>query len=109
MDLSLETLAEHLQRALCMAQSMLDNVNEPRHWLLGMEALSRPVEDPRARTNIPRYMTYFLDPEIFFVTCLWECLKSEWHYDVKEVPGLKNFQVISGVAVAGLLRALTGS
>lgn len=109
LDMPLETLAEHLQRGLRMAQSLLDNVDEPRHWLLGMETLSRPVDDTTGRPHRPRYMNYFMDPEIYFVTCLWECLSDEWHYDVKEIPGLENFQVVSGVAVAGLLRALAGT
>ena len=108
-NMPLETLVEHLQRALRMAQTMLENVHEPRHWLFGVETLSRPEDDANQQESYLRSMNYFLEPETYFVTCLWECLASEWQYDVKPVKGLENFQVISGVAVAGLLRALAGT
>ncbi len=109
MDLPLETLAEHLQRGLSMAQVMLDHVDEPRHWLLGVETLSRPIDDQRGSGANASYKSYFLEPELYFATCLWECLANEWHYDLKTIEGLENFQIVSGVAVAGLLQALAGT
>lgn len=109
LDMPLETLAEHIQRGLTMAQTMLDNVEEPRHWLLGMETLSRPVDDVSGGTSRSGTLNFFIAPENFFVSCLWGCLAEEWHYDCKDVPGLSNYMVISGVAVAGLLRAVAGT
>lgn len=109
LDMPIEALAEHLQRGLSMAQTMLDNVDQPRHWLLGMESLSRPIDETVGRSFRSKYMNYFMDPEIFFVNCLWECLADEWHYDVKEIAEHPNHRIISGVAVSGLLQAVAGT
>ncbi len=109
LDMPLETLAEHLRRGLCMAQSMLNNVDEPRHWLFGVETLSRPVDDPRGSEYRSRYAKYYLSPEFHFMTQLWECLSTEWQYDVKAIQDMDDFQIVSGVAVAGLLQSIAGT
>ena len=109
LDMPLDTLGEHLQRGLRMAQAMLNNVDEPRHWLFGMETFSRPVDDAGSPEWRARFIRYYMDSEIYFVNCLWECLAQEWQYDVQAVEEIENFQIVSGVAVAGLLRALAGT
>ncbi|MCC6510737.1 MAG: ATP-dependent Clp protease ATP-binding subunit, partial [Pirellulaceae bacterium] len=101
LEMTVETLAEHLQNNLLLADTMLASMAEPKRWLLGMETLSRPEEDTNETRSSIKLLNYFLEPEIFFLNNLLECLESEWQYDVAQVPGLENYRIVSGVAVAG--------
>ncbi len=99
--LSPEALAERIRRAVRLTQVTLDNVDQPRHWLFGMESLSRPMGG---------YESWVQHKSQFsFCGILWACLSSHWQYDVKPIRELGDFAVVSGVAIAGLLRAIAGT
>ncbi len=111
LELSNDSLAHRFLQHLLLASTMLSGLDGPRRWLLGMESLSRP-DDSRDRSADgslrQRLSSYYIEPEAFFLSCLQQCLESEWQYDVHPIEGIDNYSVVSGVAVSGLLQALAG-
>ncbi len=45
---------------------------------------------------------------MYFLDCLIDCLEQQWQYETIKVDGLDNYRLVSGVAIAGLLRAVAG-
>jgi ATP-dependent Clp protease ATP-binding subunit ClpC len=129
LDMSVDVLREQLLANLQLCESMLASIDAPRQWLFGMEAVSRaqqpwllPSAAAQGRkaaeggasdlltgmlTSVPTALQYDLSPEQYFLESLCDCLEQQWQYDVQVLEGTP-YRIVSGVAVAGLLGALTG-